>query len=235
MKEYVINPNTTVYLGNSNQWIRDRPDESIDAIITDPPYGISYKTNMRVISGGDDMTRKLDNDSSFTVLKRFFPQAYRVLKPDSAICAFCRIDTHHQFVTLIEKAGFKVKNTIIWYKNNFTVGDLESALGFQYECIIYAMKGKNLLRGKREGDVWEFARVPHTSMIHPTQKPVPLLAKLIQKFTDPGATILDPFGGSFSTGVACAQTNRKFIGIEIDEERFKKSLANIRTESDTLI
>ena len=85
-----------------------------------------------------------------------------------------------------------------------------------HEFIIYATKGRHILRGKRSADVMDVRKDAPSKYVHPTQKPVELMAGLIEKSTDPRGIVLDLFMGSGSTGVACANTERRFIGIEID-------------------
>lgn len=76
------------------------------------------------------------------------------------------------------------------------------------------------LRGKRRNDVFEFSKVPSTQYTHPTQKPIDLLCEILNRSTDAGGLVLDCFMGSGSTGVACVNTGRKFIGIELDKGYF---------------
>lgn len=100
------------------------------------------------------------------------------------------------------------------------MGDLSTTFGYSYEFIIFASKGQPKIRGKRISDVWQFARVKPKEQIHQNQKPVDLLIQAIEKSSDEGAVVFDGFMGSGSTGVACINTNRRFIGIELDEEYF---------------
>jgi site-specific DNA-methyltransferase (adenine-specific) len=86
---------------------------------------------------------------------------------------------------------------------------------------IYAVKGHPLIRGKRITDVWNFPRVSGKALVHQNQKPLALIEQIIEKSSDQGAVVLDPFMGSGTTGVACKNLNRAFIGIEKDETYFK--------------
>ena len=85
------------------------------------------------------------------------------------------------------------------------------------------MKGKHILQGKRSSDVWNIPKEAPSTYLHPTQKPVALIEQAIIKSTQEDQVILDLFMGSGTTGVACVNTNRKFIGIELDEGYFKIS------------
>ncbi len=110
---------------------------------------------------------------------------------------------------------------IVWEKDNHTAGDLIAQYGKKYEIIFYVNKGRCPIRGKRLPDIWRFNRVPVKKMVHQNQKPIELLEQCILKSSDPGAIIFDGFMGSGSTGVACMNTGRNFIGIELDPKYFE--------------
>lgn len=110
----------------------------------------------------------------------------------------------------------RIKNRIIWVKDNWTAGDLEGDFGNQYECIAFMPKSKFKLKGYRHSNVWNFARVPAGNYDHGTPKPVALLARIIESCTNPGDLVFDPFVGSGATLFACKRLNRKFVGSEID-------------------
>ena len=117
---------------------------------------------------------------------------------------------------------------IIWVKNNWTAGDLKAQFGKQYEIIFLVNKGRCLFNGKRLTDVWKFNRVSGNKQLHQNQKPVDLLEQCILKHSKEKQVIFDGFMGSGSTGVACINTNRNFIGIELDKKYF--SIAKERIE-----
>lgn len=143
-------------------------------------------------------------------------QAYRVLKPHAHLYAFC--SDHHlgAFRAAAVTAGFNVKRTLVWVKDAWTSGDLEGDYGHMTEFVLFAQKGRRPLNGAREGNVLRAKRVPPNQLEHPTQKPLGVLRPLILKSTNPGDLVLDPFCGSGSTGVACMQEGRAFIGVEQD-------------------
>lgn len=142
------------------------------------------------------------------------------MKNNSAFYCFCSWKTSDIFKNLLEKAGFTIKNQIIWVKNNHTSGDLKAQFGQQYEVCFYCNKGRKFINGKRLTDVWFFDRVSGKSLVHQNQKPVELIEQIILKSTDENDTILDPFMGSGTTGIACVNNNRNFIGIELDKQYF---------------
>ena len=132
-----------------------------------------------------------------------------------------QLQENRLFKQQIEKAGFNLKNIIIWDKQRNGMGDLTTTFGYSYEFIIFASKGQPKIRGKRISDVWQFARVNPKEQNHQNQKPIDLLKQAIEKSSDESAVVFDGFMGSGSCGVACVNTNRNFIGIELDEGYFE--------------
>ena len=191
-------------------------DESIDCIITDPPYGIEYYSGYYK---GINPHSPIINDDKF-----FFPidELWRVLKPTG--CIFCFFS--HK-VPLVDS---RVRNVIIWVKNNWSAGDLEGDFGNQYECIAFMPKPDFVLKSKRFSNVWEFDRLPADRLKHPTQKPEPLIRRLIESATQEGDIVLDPFLGSGTTAVCCKQLKRKCVGMEIDEKHYRTCQERLQQE-----
>lgn len=198
----------------------DLKDNSIDLIVTDPPYLMDYKTNYRN-NKEHDFCKPIIGDNDEGLIKNFIKESYRVLKDDSAMYVFCNSNKIDFFKKEIENAGFKIKNIIVWVKNNWTAGDLKASFGKQYEFIILANKGRAFFNGKRLSDVWEFNRVAGKNQLHQNQKPLELIERMILKHSTPGGLVLDPFMGSGTTGVACLKHGRKFIGYELDKRYFE--------------
>ena len=175
--------------------------ESVDAIITDPPYGINYVSPTGA---------RIQNDAAPFIW--FLYDAFRVLKPGSSgrgtLVCFTRWDVQQVFIDAIRLAGFVVKSEVIWDKMQHGMGDLKSQFAPSHENIIFAVKGKFSFPGHRPKDL-----ITH-------RKPVPLLADLITAVTKPGDLILDPFAGSGSTLVAAKKTGRRFTGIELDNVHY---------------
>jgi len=107
------------------------------------------------------------------------------------------------------------------------MGDLKGEFASQHENIIYATKGRYCFRVNRPHTVMRFCRVCGSNLIHPNQKPVNLIEELIKAVTNEGDTVLDSFMGSGTTGVACVNLNRNFIGIELDEFYFDDAAVRI--------
>nr|DAV01627.1 MAG TPA: adenine specific DNA methyltransferase [Caudoviricetes sp.] len=194
--------------------------ESVDAIITDPPYGINYVSPTGA---------RIQNDTAPFIW--FLYDAFRVLKPGSSgrgtLVCFTRWDVQQVFIDAIRLAGFIVKSEVIWDKIQHGMGDLKSQFAPSHENIIFAVKGKFSFPGHRPKDLITHRKLPGSQMIHPTEKPVPLLADLITAVTKPGDLILDPFAGSGSTLVAAKKTGRRFTGIELDDVHYAKAQRRI--------
>jgi len=197
-------------------------DIKVDAIITDPPYGMSFQSNYR-----KEKYSEIKNDNSLSWLDDFIEKTYNILKNNSHGYIFCSFHHVDKFKQAIEKK-FKLKNILIWEKNNTSMGDLKGDYAPKYEMIIYFHKGRRLLEGFRFPNIFKFSRTGNK--LHPTQKPVDLLEFLLKNSSKENETIFDPFMGSGSTGVACQNTNRKFIGIELDDKYFKVAKKRIFPE-----
>jgi site-specific DNA-methyltransferase (adenine-specific) len=197
-------------LGDCLEVMKSLPDGSVDAVVTDPPYGVTYQSNMGVGPG----TIPITNDGT-----RLSLRLYRGLIPmirATHILWFTRWDAWPDVWEILGQ-NFPVRGLLVWEKGSPGMGDLKH-WGPSYELI--ASAGTGHLRGKRDGSVLHYNTVPPRDRNHPTEKPVELLKYLIEKITDAGDTVLDPFMGSGTTGVACVQTGRNFIGIEIDPGYF---------------
>ena len=202
------------------------PSESVDLIVTDPPYLISYKTNHRK-NKDHKFTKEIANDNNPSVISKYIEECYRILKNDSAMYMFCGFDKVDFFKKELEKY-FKVKNMIVWVKNNHTAGDLKAQFGKKYELVFLVNKGRALFNGKRLTDVWEFDRVVGNNQLHQNQKPLELIEQCITKHSNVGDVVFDGFIGSGTTAIACLNTNRNYIGFELDKGYF--DIANDRID-----
>ena len=183
---------------------------SVNSIITDPPYGIAYKncwSRKFDVLQGDDVPQ-VD----------WLPEAFRLVVDPGCLLCFCRWDVSAAFETAIRAAGFTIRSQIIWDRVKHGLGDLEGAPGPRHDIIWFAVKGNWKLPGKRPSSVIRAMRDKDADLRHPTQKPVLLMETLVEAYTSPGDLVLDPFAGSGSTGCACKNLGREFIGIEIDPQ-----------------
>ena len=206
-------------------------DVKVDLIVTDPPYLMNYHTG-RIKDKSHDFCKPIANDTNFDLIKDIMPLLFELLKEGGAVYMFCNANHIDYFKQEIEQ-HFKLKNILIWIKNNWSAGDLKGAYAKQTEFILFASKGRHRLNGARDTDTLYYNRVVGNMQLHQNQKPVDLLTFLIKKSSRPNDTILDCFMGSGSTGVACMETNRNFIGIELDEKYYniaKKRCSNYQSK-----
>lgn len=201
------------------------PDNSIDLVVTDPPYKTTSRGNAGT-SGG--MLQKEINKKG-QVFKHnnikpqeYIPELYRVLKDGS----HCYIMTNHvnlqEMLNVATESGFKFVKCLIWDKGNKIMGQYYMS---SFEYILFLRKGK----AKRINNCGtaDILRVPNIKLkgedgknLHDTEKPVELMKIMIDNSSNEGDIVFDPFMGIGSTGVACLELNRRFIGVELDEQYF---------------
>ena len=219
-----IKENTVIH-ADSLTVLRQMEPESVDAIITDPPYGINYVSQTGA---------RIQNDKSPFIW--FLYDAFRVLKSGDSgrgcLICFTRWDVEQTFIDAMKIAGFQVKNEVIWDKVYHGMGDTKAAFAPTHENIVFAVKGKFNFPGHRPKDLITYQKLGSAQMIHPTEKPVGLLTNLISSVTKPGDLILDPFAGSGSALVAAKKTGRRFIGVELDDQYFAKAQRRIEEATE---
>lgn len=209
--------------GDCLNLMKEMPSDSVDLIITDPPY--------KTITGGDKNgansvrpkgmlggNRKLFTHQNEIHPKDWMPIIYSVLKPNSHAYIFTNALNMQVMLEEASKAGFQLHNILVWEKNNCTPSQFYMK---NCEYVLFLRKGKakwiNNIGGSKT--VHQFNNIIG-SKLHPTQKPVDLLEFYINNSSAEGDIIFDPFMGVGSTGIACLNTNRNFVGMEIDEEYF---------------
>ena len=189
----------------------------VDGVITDPPYGMDYQSNRRTATKKFD---KIKNDVDIDdMISKFFDKAYQLMNDNTAIYVFCSWHRVDFFKQEFEK-HFKLKNILVWNKNNHGSGDLKGSFAPKHEFILYGHKGRSLHRCKRIPDVLNYDKISSKMLLHPTEKNIEMLKFFCENNSDAGQIILDPFMGSGTTGAACINTGRDFIGFELDENYF---------------
>lgn len=200
-------------------------DNSIDLVVTDPPYGMQFQSNRRKV-----LYKSIQNDNNLDWIESWVKELKRVCKEDAHLYIFC---SWHNVDIFKQKVGayFNVKNILIWEKNNHGSGDLLGDYAPKYEMIIFCSNGSKKLNGGRDANVLKTAKTGNEN--HPTEKPVNLISYLIEKSSNKGDIVLDTFAGSFSTAQACKHTKRNFICFEIEEDycQTAKNLLNGVSES----
>lgn len=213
--------NYKLYLGNAIELFEQIQDNSIDCIITDPPYETisggaqenEYVNRPTGILAKNDGKIFAHNDIS---IKYWIPECYRVLKPSTHIYIMTNLLNLEEYMAEIRKAGFDIHNLLIWEKNNATPNRWYMK---NCEYIIFARKGAaKPINDCGTKTVLQVKNVQNR--IHPTEKPLELLEIFIKNSSNPGDIILDPFGGSMSTALAAVKTGRKAISFEIDEQYY---------------
>jgi len=210
-----------IYNGDCLELMKKIPDETVDMVLTDPPYGIAFRSGHR-----KNKYDKIKNDDNLGWLDDFVNECFRVAKNNTAHYIFCSQHNIDKFKAAFEKK-FIFKNLLVWVKNNTSMGDLKGSFACRTEFILLFMKGRRLINGRRSDNVLYYKRTGNK--LHPTEKPVDLLRHLIEKFSNTNDVVLDPFMGSGSTIVAAKEMNRRYIGIEIDKKYFE--IAKNRLES----
>lgn len=211
-------------------------DNSIDLIVTDPPY--------KTITGGDlngkssirpkgmlKGNRKLFRYQNIEI-SDWMSELYRVLKDNSHCYIFTNSLNMQEMLNEATSIGFKLHNILVWVKNNCTPSQFYMK---NCEYVLFLRKG----RAKWINNIGDSKTAHQFNNIignknHPTEKPVDLLEFYIKNSSQEKDTVLDPFMGSGSTGVACINVNRKFIGIELDLDYFKIAKQRIENVSNCL-
>jgi site-specific DNA-methyltransferase (adenine-specific) len=195
-----------------------KADVKVDMILTDPPYGIDLTPQRE---NGKFKNTKVINDNNLCWLPKFVNQIYALTKNTAIIfCAWQNID---KFKIELEKK-FTIKNILVWNKDWFGMGNNYRP---NYELILLCCKTNITTKSKNKSNILTYRRIPPQKLKHSCEKPVGLLEDLIYELTDENDIVLDSFMGSGSTGVACLNTNRRFIGIELDEKYFTISYTRL--------
>jgi len=213
----------------------DFPTESVDLIATDPPYQIEYIDMIAQESyknrGLDKKVKPIKNDSEGDIdWDIFFNESYRVLKPKKMLYMCCRADMLINIGEFIKRSKFEYAHDFVWQKGDMGYGNL-NVMGTTHELIIGLSKG-NPEKSRPiyiDGELKKRTPAIYTGKLkeaeyygHPTQKPVGMMAYIIQSRTDESDLVLDTFAGVGSTPVAAKLLNRNYIAIELDKEHYDR-------------
>ncbi len=188
--------------------------ESADLILTDPPYLVNYRSR----DG-----RTIQNDRTDAWLSPAFAEMYRVLKNDSFAVSFYGWPSADKFLQAYRAAGFRVVGHLVFPKS---YASSTGYVRYQHECAHLLAKGTPWSMAETISDVVDWSYTGNT--LHPTQKPVGTLEKLIEALCPPSGLVLDPFAGSGSTLVAARNLGRRWLGIELDDNYFHIANARLR-------
>ena len=188
-------------------------DEKANLVITDPPYNVNYEG-----SAGKIKNDNMENDKFYHFLLDAFTNTEKAMADDASIYVFHADTEGLNFRKAFKDAGFYLSGTCIWEKQSLVLG--RSPYQWQHEPVLFGWKKKGKHQwytGRKESTIWEFDK-PKKHGDHPTMKPIPLLAYPIMNSSMSNCIVLDPFGGSGSTLIACEQTDRIARTIELDEK-----------------
>ena len=218
--------------GDAIEFMKTLEDESVDLIVTDPPYKVTSRGNAGS-SGGMMQTElsmqgKIFKHNDIKPIE-YIPEFYRLLKNGS----HCYIMTNHinlqEMLNTATECGFHFIKSLIWNKGNKIMGQFYMS---QFEYILFFRKGK----GKKinKCGTADILNVPNKKTkgedgknIHDTEKPVELMKILIENSSQEGELVLDPFLGVGAVGIACKELGRDYIGVELDENYYNIACSRI--------
>lgn len=222
--------------GDCLELMKDIPDGSIDLVATDCPYHIvSGGCTNKGKGNGIFQKEKASNGKLFDhneiEFSEWLPDVYRVLKPATHCYIFCNGRNLKELQQAAENAGFSYQNTLVWDKGNVTPNRY-----YMGACEFILMLKKGKARTINNRGCSNVLRVKNKvgKKHHPTEKPVDLMRILVENSTKPGDIVFDPFMGSGSTGIACVDTGRRFIGMELDKQYFDIAMNRIGEASADL-
>jgi DNA modification methylase len=188
-------------------------DESIDLILTDPPYGLN--------------TNGINNDTNLDYYYSILPESFRVLKKDAYFITF--FSTKY-LPYVFNNNPFKYFWNFVLYCPN---GQVNSPIGYTkyMSCVVFKKGNPKMIKRSKDIFVDTPGRMvePDEGFIdHPTPKPKTFIMEILKMFSKEGDLVLDPFIGSGATAVACKLTNRKFIGFEIEKKYYQLSIKRLK-------
>lgn len=234
----------TLLHGDCLELLRTLPDNSVDAVVTDPPYcsgGFSEAAKKSATYQGlrsetirDGKEKWFTSDAmtsnGFLFLMRSVAnESLRVLRDGGSMLCFCDWRMYAMLSASLESSGMRLQNMVVWDKGGAGLGR-----GFrpQHEIVIHLVKGVGVYYSNHGKNVYSTPRVHSTEKEHPTQKPDSLMRQLLRVVTPPGGVVLDPFMGSGSTGKAAILEGFRFIGCEREAEYVEIARARIKAAAN---
>ena len=222
--------------GDCLELMKDIPDGSVDLVVTDPPYNISVKNNFKTMGrSGIDFG---EWDKEFDLFS-WIDIASDKLTKNGGMIIFNSWRNIGSIARYCESQGFVTKDCFRWVKDNPMPRNRDRRYIIDCEFGIWVTKKNAKWVFNRKSDKYDRPEYNYPIVAgkektsHPTQKPVALMSEIIKRHSFEHDVILDPFMGSGSTGVACINTNRNFIGFELDEEYFNIAKKRLEGRNDT--
>jgi len=207
-------------------FVKNVPDNSIDLIVTDPPYKVTSRGSAG--NSGGMLQKKINRKGQVfkhndMKISDYMPELYRILKEGSHFYIMTNHVNLYEMLTVAKEVGFHFTKSLIWNKGNKIMGQ---AYMSQFEYILFMRKGK--FKKINKCGTADILNVPNIKTkdengknLHDTEKPVELMKILIENSSNEGDIILDPFVGIGTTVLACLETNRFGVGVELDEKYYK--------------
>ncbi|MXW47297.1 MAG: site-specific DNA-methyltransferase, partial [Gammaproteobacteria bacterium] len=253
-----FNNNAVLYRGDALDSLRQIPNDSVDCIWTDPPYNLSndgitcIAGRMVPVNKGEwDRSRGIEGDYQFNLA--WTKECFRILRPTGSIWVTGTLHVHSSVGMALQRNGFRLLNDIVWEKTNPPPNLGRRTFTHSTELIFWASKSqkndrikykfnyekmKEMNGGKQMKTVWKMGGPKSKEKSfgkHPTQKPVDLIQRCLIACTDIGDVVIDPFAGSSSTGVAALMIDRRFLGIDNNEEFIELSIKRLQDLSPCTI
>lgn len=212
-------------------------DKTVDLVLIDPPYDISRPTNFQ---SGEETGKDTDRfrismdfgewDKNFTGLEIAIRECFRVLKDGGTMICFYDLWKIETLKSYLEAAGFVQIRFIEWIKTNPV--PINSKINYltnsREVAVLGVKKSKPTFHSEYDNGIYQYPICQDKGRFHPTQKPLALIADLINKHSNEGEIVLDCFAGSCTTGVAAILNNRQFIGCELDAEYYEKAVQRLK-------
>lgn len=207
--------------GDCLELMKSIPDSSVDCCVSDIPYkltgggkgdGVNSKRPKGILSDNNQLMHVPE-------FKDWLPELYRVMKDGSHTYLMCNFKNLSKLMNETLVAGFKHVNLLVWEKNNCTPSQFYMK-NCEYTLLLRKGKSKYINNIGGSKTVHKFDNIIGNK-VHPTEKPISLMSFYVENSSSENDTILDMFMGSGSTGVACVNTNRSFIGIEMNDKYFE--------------
>ncbi len=205
----------------------------IDAVITDPPYGVSRKNQLGFSNMGRSGMNYGEWDYNFDQ-KEWIRLCAPLIKPGGSIIVFNDWKNFSYIVEELDDQGFSMKDVIRWVKPNPMPRNTARRYVGDFELAIWAVKdGGKWTFNKTEGSsylrpIYKCPSVSSAKRLHPTQKPLKLIEDILKVHTNENDVVLDLFTGSGTTAEACLKNNRIFIGSELDKDYYEKAMERLK-------
>lgn len=213
--------------GDCLERMKEIPDGSVDLVLTDPPYNIARDNNFSTMGRAGIDFGEWDKGAD---LFSYIDEVYRVLNKNGSFIVFNDWKNLGDIVKYAEKLGFVTKDMLRLEKTNPMPRNRDRRYITDYECAIWFTMPKAKWVFNRQDESYQRPKFVHSveKGLHPTQKNLKLMEELVKIHSNVGMTVVDPFSGSFTTGVACANLGRVFIGIEVGDDYFDTGVQRMK-------